>query len=77
MTLALRISIFLTVALSIVLGLFTALKAQREDLAYRQIFLWLVSPLMVMAGLIFIDKSRKKHYFRRIKSNLLIKNDSK
>jgi hypothetical protein len=77
MMLALQISVFLSLALSIVFGLFTALKAQREDLAYRQIFLWLISPLVITAGLIFVEKSRKRHYFRRVKSNLLIKNVSK
>jgi hypothetical protein len=76
-SLALQISIFLTVALSIVLGLFTALNAQREDLAYRQVFLWLISPLVIAVGLVFVDRNKKKHYFRRVKSNLLIKNDSK
>jgi hypothetical protein len=77
MTLALQISIFFCIALSIAIGLFTALRAGREDLAYRQVFLWLISPIVIVAGIVFVDRGKKKHYFRRVKSNLLIKNDSK
>jgi hypothetical protein len=60
-----------------VIGLLTALKAGREDLSYRQVFLWLISPFVAVVGLIFIDKSRQKYYFKRVKSDLFIKNDSK
>jgi hypothetical protein len=68
-----QISIFLWVALSIVLGLFSALHANREDRAYRQVFIWFMSPFISFVGLIFLEKSRKKSYFNRLKSDLFIK----
>ncbi|MFA6573721.1 MAG: hypothetical protein WCT13_06190 [Patescibacteria group bacterium] len=68
-----QLIIFLWIALSIVLGLLSALRAEREDLAYRQVFLWLISPGVALAGLIFLDKGRKKRYFSRMNSHLFIK----
>jgi hypothetical protein len=65
--------LFLWPALSIVMGLLSALKANREDLAYRQVFLWLISPGTAIAGLVFLDKGRKKRYFQRMNSHLFIK----
>lgn len=73
MKLLLHMTIFLWITLSIVFGLFTALKEEREDLAYRQIFIWFLSPIIAFAGLVFIDKGRKKYYFIRLKNDLFIK----
>jgi len=67
-----KISIFLCITLSIVIGLFIALKRQREDLAYHQVFLWFISPFTIIAGMIFLDKDHKKRYFQKIKSHLFM-----
>jgi hypothetical protein len=72
MPLYIQIAIFLLVSLSIVAGLLSALKAQREDLSYRQIALWLISPVRLLVGLTFFWGDKKKQYFRKIKSDLFI-----
>jgi hypothetical protein len=65
-----QLVVFLFVAISIVMGLLTSLKADREDLAYRQVFNWLISPVIVILGLIFVE--RKRPYFHRLKRQLFI-----
>jgi hypothetical protein len=74
MLLLFQILIFLVSALSIVIGLFTALKAGREDLAYRQVFLWLISPVTIFAGMVFLEGDRRRDYISKVKSDLFIKN---
>jgi hypothetical protein len=49
------------------------LKANKEIGFYDHLFNWWISPFILIAGLVFIDKSYKKQYFRKVKSNLLIK----
>lgn len=73
MKLIFHISVFLWISISVVIGLFTVLKAKREVNAYQHIFQWLLSPVIIIAGLVFIDKERKKQYFRRVRINLFIK----
>jgi cell shape-determining protein MreC len=73
MGVCLSLIVFLWVSLSVVLGLFFVLKAKREANPYEQVFLWLISPFTLLAGLVFIGRDRKKHYFERIRSHLFIK----
>jgi hypothetical protein len=75
MSLGFKMSIFLWISLSIVGGLFTVLRAHKEERAYSQVFNWLISPLIIFLGLVFIDRSRKKDYFKRVKSNLFIEKE--
>jgi hypothetical protein len=75
MNIILQIVIFLLVSLSIAIGLFTALMAGREDLAYRQVFMWLISPVRFIAGMAITINNRefRRKYFQKLKSDLFIK----
>ena len=73
MKIIVQLLIFLWITLSIVFGLFTTLNANRETNAYKQVFLWFVAPFVTIAGLIFIDKENKKHYFKRVFKHLFVR----
>jgi hypothetical protein len=50
------------------------LKADRDDISfYGHLIQWFISPLLICAGLIFLDNSRKGRYFKSISKNLFIK----
>ncbi len=49
------------------------LRANKDEGFYANVFNWWISPFVIIAGLVFIDKGNKKQYFQRVKSNLLIK----
>lgn len=52
---------------------FIYLKVDRDDISfYGHIFQWWISPVIIIAGIIFIDKQAKRYYFKRMKSNLFI-----
>jgi hypothetical protein len=73
MKFVIELTIFLWISLSIVFGLFTTLNANRETNAYKQVFLWFIAPFVAIAGLIFIDKGNKKHYFKRVSKHLFVR----
>lgn len=68
-----QLFVFLWLSLSVVVGLFICLKNEREDAAYIQIALWLISPLLVGIGILFVKPSSKKQYFKSLKEMLFIK----
>lgn len=67
------IAIIFWFLISMVIALLIVLDRQREDLAYRQVFLWFISPLTIIAGLVFLDRRSKKMYYDRMKRHLFIK----
>jgi hypothetical protein len=69
----LQILIFLWVSLSVVCSLSTIINANREVNTIQHIFHWLISPIIGLLGLIFIDKGRKKYFFEKMNHNLFIK----
>jgi hypothetical protein len=73
MKLFLDILIFLWISITLVVAGFTVLRSKREVNFYRHLFNWYMVPLVIIAGLIFIDRSRKKRYFQKVSSNLFLK----
>lgn len=49
------------------------LRANKDTGFYGHVFHWWISPLIILAGIVFIEKGRKKQYFQRVRSNLFIK----
>jgi hypothetical protein len=72
MRLFLHILLFLWISITLIIAGITVLRAKREVNFYEHLFHWYISPLVIFAGLVFIDRDRKKQYFRRLKSNLFI-----
>jgi hypothetical protein len=60
-------------ALMVVISGLIFLKAGRDRGFYGHVFQWVISPLVILAGLVFIDRRNKKRYFYKVRSNLLIK----
>jgi hypothetical protein len=67
-----QIIMFFWVSISVILGLFVVLKSQREEASYIQIFLFLISPLLIVNGLLFVKPHNKKSYFRKLKTLLFL-----
>lgn len=73
MSLIFQILIFLYISIIFAVALYTLLIAKREVNPLRHLFNWYISPLIVIAGLIFIVPGRKRKFFRKVKSDLLIR----
>lgn len=67
-----QILIFLWLALAVIISLFIVLKREKEDSAYAMIFMWLFSPFLLIAGLLFVKPNRKKLYFQKLKTILFL-----
>jgi hypothetical protein len=64
--------LFLWFAIAFVGGLTVVLKHGIEEKAYAMIFVWFISPFMLIGGLLFVKPSRKKLYFQKLKTILFI-----
>lgn len=61
-----QIIAFFWISISVILGLMVVLKRQKEELSYIQIFLFMVSPLLFLNGLLFVKPQEKKIYFKKL-----------
>jgi len=57
---------------AIVAGLYTVLLNDRLN-PYVQVIMWFFSPVLLINGVIFVKKERKKLYFQKLKTQLLTK----
>lgn len=57
----------------VVCALYMILRSGKEENPYVQIFRWVFSPLSLLCGLLFVNPDRKRIYYKKLISKLLIK----
>lgn len=68
----LQFTLFLWITGSVIAALYFCLKNDESANVYVQVFLWLISPVLVLKGLLILRPDRKKMYFRLIKTMLFL-----